>query len=397
MYSIIFLLIIIFFLLLLLFKLFNKNHNYFMCILITMFIFIFVYNLESCINASLVGVSLVVKTIIPTIFPFSVICNLLISYDGVGLYSKILGPILCKPLKLSKSSSFPIVASFLSGYPLGCKYCCELYSLGYIDRNEFERLLNIASNASPMFIVGSIGATMLGDIKLGFILLIANYLSPIIVGILTINKRKKRSSMKDVSKNNIKNELSESNSGFGSALKNALDNGINTTLQVGAFVILFSIIISIIKNNAYISIVFNNIENFFNLPKYSIYGLFLGSVEFTNGCKLITTLPLTLPFKLAIISFICSFSGLSVIAQISSFVYKYNVSIAKYSFIKFIQGIISFAITFIISSIFSIQYTAYTSTAYINNYSVSIIVSLILLFLLILTLIVSFIKKLHHS
>lgn len=390
MYSIIFLLIIIFFLLLLLFKLFNKNHNYFMCILITMFIFIFVYNLESCINASLVGVSLVIKTIIPTIFPFSVICNLLISYDGVGLYSKILGPILCKPLKLSKASSFPIVASFLSGYPLGCKYCCDLYSLGYIDRNEFERLLNIASSASPMFIVGSIGATMLGDIKLGFILLIANYLSPIIVGILTINKSKKNSSMKELPENNI-------NSNFGFALKSALDNGINTTLQVGAFVILFSIIISIIKNNAYISIVFNNIENFFNLPKYSIYGLFLGSVEFTNGCKLITTLPLTLPFKLAIISFICSFSGLSVIAQISSFVYKYNVSIAKYSFIKFIQGIISFAITFIISSIFSVQYTAYTSTTNIDNYNISIIVSLTLSFLLILTLIISFIKRLHHS
>ena len=361
-----------------------------MCILITGFIFIFVYNLESCIDAALIGVNLVVKTIIPTIFPFSVICNLLISYDGVGLYSKILGPILCKPLKLSKSSSFPIVASFLSGYPLGCKYCCDLYSLGYIDRSEFKRLLNIASNASPMFIIGSIGATMLGDIRLGFILLIGNYLSSIIVGILTMNHTKTSLDMKELPKNNT-------NMNFGSALKSALDNGINTTLQVGAFVVLFSIIISIIKNNAYINIVFYNIEEFLNLPKYSIYGLFLGSVEFTNGCKLITTLPLTLPFKLSIISFICSFSGLSVIAQISSFVYKYNISIAKYSFMKFIQGVISFSITFIISSVFSLQYTAYTSTTTIDNYNISIIISLSLLLLLIGTLIISLLKKLHRS
>lgn len=390
MYSIIFLSIIIFFLLLLLFKLFNKNRNYFMCLLITGFIFLFVYNLQSCIDAALVGVNLVVKTIIPTIFPFSVICNLLISYDGVGLYSKILGPILCKPLKLSKSSSFPIVASFLSGYPLGCKYCCDLYSLGYIDKREFERLLNIASNASPMFIIGSIGATMLGDVKLGFILLISNYLSPIIVGILTMRHSKISSTSKELPKNNT-------NTNFGSALKSALDNGINTTLQVGAFVVLFSIIISIIKNNAYISIAFNNIEAFLNLPKYSIYGLFLGSVEFTNGCKLITTLPLTLPFKLAIISFICSFSGLSVIAQISSFIYKYDISIAKYSFIKFIQGIISFGITFIISSVFSLQYTAYTSSATIDNYNISILITLFIAFFLIGTLIIAFFRKLHRS
>lgn len=390
MYSIIFLLIIIFFLLLLLFKLFNKNRNYFMCLLITGFIFLFVYNLQSCIDAALVGVNLVVKTIIPTIFPFSVICNLLISYDGVGLYSKILGPILCKPLKLSKSSSFPIAASFLSGYPLGCKYCCDLYSLGYIDKKEFERLLNIASNASPMFIIGSIGATMLGDVKLGFILLISNYLSPIIVGILTINHSKISSNSKELPKN-------DTNTNFGSALKSALDNGINTTLQVGAFVVLFSIIVSIIKNNAYISIAFNNIEAFLNLPKYSIYGLFLGSVEFTNGCKLITTLPLTLPFKLAIISFICSFSGLSVIAQISSFIYKYDISIAKYSFMKFIQGIISFGITFIISSVFSLQYTAYTSSATVDNYNISILITLFIAFFLIGTLIITFFRKLHRS
>lgn len=69
MYSII-LLIIIFLLLLLLFKLFNGNRNYFMCILITSFIFLFVSNLRDCIDAALVGVSLVIKTIVPTIFPF---------------------------------------------------------------------------------------------------------------------------------------------------------------------------------------------------------------------------------------------------------------------------------------------------------------------------------------
>ena len=301
MYSIIFLLIIIFLLLLLLFKLLKVNKNYFMCILITVFIFLFVSNLQSCIDAALVGVNLVVKTIVPTIFPFSVICNLLISYDGVSLYSKILGPLFCKPLKLSKSSSFPIVASILSGYPLGCKYCCDLYSLGYIDRKEFERLLNIASNASPMFLIGSIGATMLGDIKLGFIF--ENYLAPMIVGILTIKQSKNLSNMKEVPANT-------SNINFGTALKSALDNGVNTTLQVGSFVVLFSIIISIIKNNAYISIIFSNIENFLNLPQYSLYGIFLGSVEFTNGCKLITTLPLTVrcSTKLICIKIQCIFS-----------------------------------------------------------------------------------------
>lgn len=116
------------------------------------------------------------------------ICNLLISYDGITVYSKILGPLLCKPLGLSKSCSFPLAASFLCGYPLGAKYCTDIYELGYIDRKEYIRLLNVASNCGPLFIVGSVALAMLGNVKLGYILLIANYLSLIIIGFITKQK-----------------------------------------------------------------------------------------------------------------------------------------------------------------------------------------------------------------
>ena len=68
---------------------------------------------------------------------------------------------------------------------------------------------------------------MLGDIKLGFILLIGNYLALMIVGILTIKQSKNLSNMKEVPANT-------SNINFGTALKSALDNGVNNTLQVGS-------------------------------------------------------------------------------------------------------------------------------------------------------------------
>ena len=351
----------------------------------------FVLNLKDCINASLVGLNLVIKTILPTIFPFSFICNLLICYDGISLYSKILGPLLCRPLKLSKNSSFPIAASVLCGYPLGCKYCCDLYNLGYINKKEFERLLNIASNASPMFLIGSVGATMFGNTKLGFILLIANYLSPLIIGIITIPKG-------DFNKNSKVMHSEFKKVSIGSALKTSIENSVNTTLQVGAFVIIFSIIISIIKSNAYISITFKNIEDFLNIPSSSLYGTLLGSIEFTNGCKLISSSTLPLILKLSIISFICSFSGLSVIAQISSFIGDLNISLFKYSFLKFIQGIISFIITFI-ACIFFVKDTP-VSTFPIQTFYIDNKILLIIYCILILSLICTFIrykKNLHVS
>ena len=356
--SILWLLIII--LSIILIKLLKLSKNQIITIFITLFIILFIINLNTCMQSTFTGLNLVIKAILPTIFPFSVICNLIIHYDGISFYSNILGPIICKPLKLSNCSSFPIVASLLCGYPLGCKYCCDLYELGYISKEEYLRLLNIASNASPIFLIGSVGAAMLGNIKYGFILLLGNYLAPLIIGFFT---------KKNTHEFNNSNEYPLKTDGsynFGVIIKTSIENAINTTLQVGAFVIIFSIIIGIIKNNSLINIIFNNVEKLLSLSPNSLYGIFLGSIEYTNGCKILTSISSSIIFKLSAISFICSFSGLSIIGQISSFTGKFNVSLKKYSFIKFIQGIISFIITFIFSSIFISTET--TSSIYIHSY-----------------------------
>lgn len=393
MYTIFILWLLIIILLIILIKLLKLSKNQIITILITLFIVLFIINLNTCMQSTFTGLNLVIKAILPTIFPFSVICNLIIHYDGISFYSNILGPIICKPLKLSNCSSFPIVASLLCGYPLGCKYCCDLYELGYISKEEYLRLLNIASNASPIFLIGSVGAAMLGNIKYGFILLLGNYLAPLIIGFFT---------KKNTHEFNNSNEYPLKTDGsynFGIIIKTSIENAINTTLQVGAFVIIFSIIIGIIKNNSLINIIFNNVEKLLSLSPNSLYGIFLGSIEYTNGCKILTSISSSIIFKLSAISFICSFSGLSIIGQISSFTGKFNISLKKYSFIKFIQGIISFIITFIFSSIFISTET--TSSIYIHSYYNANKLLFFIYALLLLPLIVKLInilfKRLHIS
>ena len=393
MYTIFILWLLIIILSIILIKLLKLSKNQIITILITLFIVLFIINLNTCMQSTFTGLNLVIKAILPTIFPFSVICNLIIHYDGISFYSNILGPIICKPLKLSNCSSFPIVVSLLCGYPLGCKYCCDLYELGYISKEEYLRLLNIASNASPIFLIGSVGAAMLGNIKYGFILLLGNYLAPLIIGFFT---------KKNTHEFNNSNEYPLKTDGsynFGIIIKTSIENAINTTLQVGAFVIIFSIIIGIIKNNSLINIIFNNVEKLLSLSPNSLYGIFLGSIEYTNGCKILTSISSSIIFKLSAISFICSFSGLSIIGQISSFTGKFNVSLKKYSFIKFIQGIISFIITFIFSSIFISTET--TSSIYIHSYYNANKLLFFIYALLLLPLIVKLInilfKRLHIS
>lgn len=373
--------IIIINLLILLIKLLNIKKNFIICMIISIFIILFIININSCILAAIDGCKLWYKSILPTTFPFIVICNLLIYYDGISLYSKFLGPLICKPLGLSKNCSFPIIASILCGYPLGAKYCVDLYSTGHLDKEEYERLLNIASNVGPLFLIGSVGGTLLNNVSLGYILLFGNYLSIIFIGLIT---QKKRTYPKLNSPEHSKYEIIN----FGTSIKNATQNGINTTLSIGGFIIIFSVIISLIKNNVYFYGSFEKLETIFNLPIGTLYSLFLGSIEMTNGCSIVSTLSLPLAFKLSIISFLCSFSGLAVIAQVSSFVSETKVNYNKYIFFKVIQGIFSSALTYLLfkllpTSIYTSKVISTSSSyAYTSLQPIFIIVTLTLILIL---------------
>ncbi len=359
----------------------NIKKNIIVCIFISIFIILFILNINQCIIAAIDGCKLWYKSVLPVTFPFIVICNLLISYDGISLYSKFLGPLICKPLGLSTNCSFPIVASVLCGYPLGAKYCVDLYSMEYIEKDEYERLLNIASNAGPLFLIGSVAGTLLGNTSLGYVLLVGNYLSIIFIGFIT---KKKRNPIRLRSLPSPKYEIIN----FGSAIKNAVQNAIDTTLSIGGFIIIFSVIISLIKSNVHIYVIFEQLETFFKLPSKTLYCLFLGSIEMTNGCNIISTLTLSLPIKLSIISFLCSFSGLSVIAQVNSFVSDTGIHYSKYIFLKVIQGIFSFFITYILLQI--LPTSIYTSSLRINSsvtaytYFYPILTLILLTFLLVI-------------
>ncbi len=384
-YTIIFLWLSIIILTIILIKLLNIKNNTLFCILCSIFIVLFILNIKQCTTAAIDGCKLWYTAILPVTFPFLVICNLLISYDGISLYSKLLGPLICKPLGLSKNCSFPIVASFLCGYPLGAKYSIDLWSLGSIDDDECQRLLNIASNVGPLFLIGSVGTALLNNTTLGYILLIANYLSVIFIGIITNKNRTLRNSLS-------KSSINEKKLNFGQAIKNSVGNGVNTILSICGFIVIFSVIISLIKNIPYINNIFTFLENLFHMQSGTLFSIFLGSIEMTNGCNLISNLNISLPFKLGIISFLCSFSGLSVIAQISSFMNGFKISYFKYICLKLIQGIFSFVITYSLIKIIptSIVTSSFQTTCTINSF----MYLLPILSILILTVILKIIYRL---
>lgn len=375
MISILFLSILVLFFILI--KKFKLSFNKLIICIFSLFIIIFFININSAIEGVTSASLLCANAIIPTVFPFSVICNLIISYNGINYYSKVLEKPIYKILGLSKASAFPIIASFLCGYPLGAKYSSEIYEKGYISKEEYSRLINIATNCGPLFIVGSVSSAMLNNTNIGYYLLIANYLSVIIIAIIT----KKNTSSNCIIKKNLENTTTSS---FGENFKNAIDNAIKTTLCVIGFILIFAVLINILKNSMLFISDINNIESILNVPHNLLSALLLGLIEITTGIKLICTVSAPFALKLALISFLCSFSGLSIISQSLAFISKNNICISKFIFLKFFQGIISFIITYLLFSI--LDYSTFT-LSFFNNDAFSININYISIIINILFLI----------
>lgn len=338
MYSILFFAII--FLSIILVKQLKLKSNTLFTVFLTLAIIYFLIKPQLCIQSATEGAKLFVKAVLPTMFPFMVVCNMIINLDGIKIYSKILGPLICKPLNLSYPCSFALVASFLCGYPLGAKYSTELYKNNLISRHEFLRLLNIASNIGPLFLIGAVGTSMLGDTNLGYLLLIPSYLSCIVIGILTKTKKEEPIAPPQ------ENPSQAQSKNLGEVIRNSIQDASLNVLVLCGYVIIFSVIINMIQEVFLPSTLVMSLCEKLNIPQDLITGTLLGSIEATNGCNIISSSNLNVLTKLCLLSFLCSFGGLSIIAQTTSFFYTEKVPMKKYFGLKLLQGIISFIIMF---------------------------------------------------
>ncbi len=347
----IFFLILIFTIVFLIFKLFNTiSSNFYRSIFFTaicsILIIYIIFNPELCLKSALDGSKLFIKSVFVSLFPFLVLINIMISYDAVNIYSKCFGNILCKPLRLPQNCSLVLIVSILCGYPLGAKYACDLYKKNLIDFKTCERLISIASNPSPLFVIGSVGTYMLNNHSLGFILLLSCYLSCFIIGIIL------PSSSNNLPLKHLKIDCVYEKRNIGDVLNESINNALKTSISIGGFVIFFSVITTIVKNNILFDIVFAKLSTILNISQKSLESFLLGILEMTNGCNLVSyNNDFSILFKIITLSFLLGFSGLSIISQVYSIIYKFNFSINKYIKLKLIQGIICSILTLILYKI----------------------------------------------
>lgn len=144
---------------------------------------LFLIRSSVAINYMKKGLQLCAGAVIPSLFPFMIISELLI-HSGVG---QRVGRLLAKPTRflfgISEAGACAFVLGAICGFPIGAKTLCSLYDRGEISDREFSRALTFCNNPGSAFVISAVGVSLLGSVELGVTLYGCVLLSAVIVGV----------------------------------------------------------------------------------------------------------------------------------------------------------------------------------------------------------------------
>lgn len=282
-----------------------------------------VANPKPCINAAQNAIRLCCETVIPSLFPFFVCSGLLCSLGFSALCGHFLSPVMRPIFNLPGSGALTLFMGILSGYPVGAATAVDLYKTGQCTKTEAERMLAFCNNSGPMFIIGVVGSSCLGDVVAGRYLYISHIVAALIVGIVFRFYKPSYPSSRTLPPSFTENKKAAIFS-FGGII----DNSVFSILKICGFVIFFAVFIKSLPYNPYL---------------YSL-------VEITGGIMALAQI--STGYTLPLISFFLALSGLSVLFQVSAIIQPCGLSLKPYISGKLLQGVLSFVLTYVMTRFF---------------------------------------------
>lgn len=308
------------------------------------------------LTAASKGLTLWATCVVPSLFPFFVITNLLSHTKVVSFTGKLLDKCMRPLFNVPGIGGFAFVMGLISGYPVGAKVVSEFRESGLVTKDEGERLIAFTNNSGPLFILSSVGISLFGDTKTGLLLLCTHILSCITVGIILGNFSKKKNYEFNIKKYNSKysakiNSNTITFSNLGEILGNSINSAISTILLIGGFVVIFSVIISILNTTGTLSLLSTFLKPILALIGFDLdfaKPLLSGMIELTNGVNSVANIHIkSISQNIILCAFLLGFGGFSVLLQVFSIVAKTDLSMKKYFFGKLLQGFFAGLYTFL--------------------------------------------------
>jgi sporulation integral membrane protein YlbJ len=263
------------------------------------------------------GMSICVKSLLPSLFPFMVISSLLASSEVPVTFGRLLAKPMNVLFGISGEGGCALLLGILCGFPVGTKSAVTLYENKKIDRPQLEHLLMLCNIPSSAFLINTVGLSFFGNKEFGVELYLINIISTVIIGIISKPFFKNK-----IAHAPIKLKVNSKKQSGIALFTNAITDSAMSMLYICAFVLFFSAITNCL--NAFISA--------FPLPAF-ISPLWLGFFEMTQG---VSSAARIAPEGLGMLSaaIVSGWSGLSVHFQIMSICKSHTLSFRPYFLAK---------------------------------------------------------------
>lgn len=213
----------------------------FVRMILILFFLLLMLNPQTTVSGASTGLLLWFHSIIPSLLPFMILSNLLVSLNGISLFTAFLSPLTSWLFGISRNGSYALLTGFICGYPMGAKTCADLIREKKISSSEGQYLLGFVNNPGPAFITGYILQNILDSQYPALPFLLSIYGAPFFMALILKLFPGRRPSKKEGKSLPFSPFLPAKGVNF-NILDEAIMDGFETATRLGGYIILFSIL-----------------------------------------------------------------------------------------------------------------------------------------------------------
>jgi len=333
----------------------NFYSNLFILLALSFFIINIIKKPTLTINSAKRGLAAWFNILIPSLLPFLFFSEILILLGFVDILGELLEPVIRPFFNISGQGAFPFLMSIISGYPVGAKLTSSLRKKNMISLVEANRLIAFASTSGPLFILGAVAIGMLNNPNLASLMLMPHYLAALSLGFIfsfyqsNESTRFHRKKKKDYGFSHLFQAFKYSQDRpLGVIISKSIQDSTTSIILIGGYVIIYSVIIDLILSSSMTISILSTLSNYFNLSYDLLEALVAGLIEISTACFKVSSLDISLFYKILLLNFFIAWGGFSIQNQALGFIGETDINKNVFLFSRLIHGGLTLLYTYII-------------------------------------------------
>lgn len=307
------------------------------------------------------AIYLCLDVVIPSLFPFFVLSRVTVPYLRNFSCPRFLRRLVQGLIGLPYYVLPTLVLGYLSGYPTGAKLARDMMDDGLLDSNQASKVIAVANNCSPLFLIGTVGAGLFKSVRIGFILLAIHWVSGLLAAFI-LNRLLKNGQI-DLKNGRMvfESNQAERENSIAAIIPGAIEDAAILSIKVTGYIVLFAVLSELLYKLGFFSLLGNLLSLILpeSLIGNSLVAVLRGIMEIASGSNAIAlTVNTPVIVQLALVSFICGFAGFSVHTQVMGIMKGTGVKYRVFLLGKILHGTIACILTIMVLRLLPVSLTA---------------------------------------